>query len=643
MTIEDHYADLVARGVRLAAEDGRLRCTAPAGVLTDALLREVSARKDELLAHLAVRRVPLSFAQEQLWVAHRLDPAGSAYHEPVLVELDGPLRPTALRRALDAVYHRHETLRTVYPTHRGRPHQVVLGPGPCPFTVVDLSGLPAHTREDAARQQAEREVRRPFDLTYGPLLRAVLFVLDTERHRLLLTRHHIAGDGWSLGLLLGDLGDAYRAAAGTDGHPVLPENDVRYTDFAEWQRATRRDDPLGARGAERVRALRGAPTSLRLPPPKAARPAPGAAPGDARIARTVALRLDPELAAGIRTLAERGRITPFTVLLTAYATALGHCCGQHDLLIGTPVAGRPRTEYEQVVGTFANLVPIRIRLEGNPAVDTLLRRVHAEALAALEARDVPFAALVAETAPGRGFDADPLCQATFSLQNLPPAKAALPGLRTGLLPPPEVAPKGALTTIATPVDGGYEVTLAHDPARIDDETVRALADGFERVLRQAVADPAATLAQAVGPDVLRPVTDPAPTVGEPRPEPKAEPSAVAAPDAARAPATPTQHRLAELWRELLSLPPDAAPDIHANFFDLGGDSIKLTQLLAWVMDVFGIDLPVRRIHELLDIASLASAVDDAVRRRDEEADAALAALVREVEELPEEELRKRLR
>lgn len=206
-----------------------------------------------------------------------------------------------------------------------------------------------------------------------------------------------------------------------------------------------------------------------------------------------------------------------------------------------------------------------------------------------------------------------------------------------------MAPKGALTTIATPVDGGYEVTVAHDPARIDDETVRALADGFERVLRQAVADPAATLAQAVGPDVLSQVTDPTPTVGEPRPEPKAEPSAVAAPDAARAPATPTQHRLAELWRELLSLPPDAAPDIHANFFDLGGDSIKLTQLLAWVMDVFGIDLPVRRIHELLDIASLASAVDDAVRRRDEEADAALAALVREVEELPEEELRKRLR
>ncbi|MFF9118730.1 condensation domain-containing protein [Streptomyces massasporeus] len=642
MTIEDHYADLVARGVRLAAEDGRLRCTAVAGVLTDALLEEVSARKEELLAHLAERRVPLSFAQEQLWVAHRLDPVGSAYHEPALIEFDGPLHSAALRRALDAVYHRHEALRTVYPTYRGRPYQVVLDLRSCPLTAVDLTDLPAHAREEAARHEVEREARRPFDLGSGPLMRAALFTLDSERHQLLLTRHHIAGDGWSLGLLFGDLGDAYRAAR-ADEHPTLPRNAVRYTDFAEWQRATRRDDPLGARGAERVRALRGAPTGLRLPVPETSRTTPATEPGEGHLAQTVTLRLEPRLADGIRTLAERGRVTPFTVLLTAYAIVLGRWCSQDDLLIGAPVAGRPRTEYEQVVGTFANLVPIRIRLDGAPGVDTLLRRVHTEVLAALEARDVPFAALVAQIAPGRGFDVDPLCQATFSLQNLPAAQAALPGLRTRLLPPPAVAPKGALTTIATPVDGGYDVTLTHDPARITDESARALADAFERVLRHAVARPEGAIAELASPDALRPLTESAPAVDEPRPEATATPPAGAAPDATHAPTTPTQRRLAALWRDLLALPQDETTDIHANFFDLGGDSIRLTQLLAWVMDSFGIDLPVRRIHELLDIASLASAVDAAVRRRDEEADAALVALVRDVEQLPEEELRKRLR
>lgn len=639
MTIEDHYANLVARGVRLSTEDGRLSCTAPTGVLTDALLREVSARKHELLAHLAERRLPLSFAQEQLWVAHRLDPKGSAYHEPVLVEIDGPLSRTALRHSLDAVYRRHEALRTVYRTHRGRPHQVVLEPTSCPFTVIDLTDLPTHSREEAARQRAEHEVRRPFDLAFGPVLRALLIVLAPERHRLLLTRHHIAGDGWSLGLILDDLGASYRAADCPGERPVARQNDLRYTDFADWQRATRRGDPLGARGAERLGALRGAPTALRLPIPRSA----DSGTGEAHVTRTVTRRLDPELAAGIRALAERVRTTPFTVLLTACATALGRCCDQDDLLIGTPVAGRPRAEYEQVVGTFANLVPVRIRLDGAPAVDALLRRAHTEVLAALEARDVPFAALVAEAAPGRSFDADPLCQATFSLQNLPAVQAALPGLRTRLLPPPQVAPKGALTIIATPADGGYEVTFTHDPARVDGATACDLADGFEHVLRRAVADPTGTLTTVLGIDQTGPTHAATHAAEAPRPPSQAGPAAVTEPAVLQEPGTPTQRRLGELWRELLSLPPDSALDVHADFFDLGGDSIKLTQLLAWVMDVFGIDLPVRRIHELLNIASLADAVDDAVRRRDGDAEEALAALVREVEELPEEELRKRLR
>ncbi|MFJ9442584.1 condensation domain-containing protein [Kitasatospora sp. NPDC101235] len=638
MTIEDHYADLVARGVRLADQDGRLRCAAPAGVLTDALLKEVSARKDELLAHLAERRVPLSYPQEQLWVVHRLDQAGCAYHEPVLVELEGPLQPTALRRALDAVYHRHEVLRTVYPTHRGRPHQVVLEPGSCPLAVVDLTDLPREAREEAARQWVEREVRRPFDLTTGPVLRAVLLALDTERYRLLLTRHHIAGDGWSLGLLLRDLGDAYDAAR-SGRPPTPPPNDVRYTDFAEWQRAVRRRDPLGTRGAERVRALRGAPVGLRLP-------APGDLAADTRdapVARTVDVRLDPEPAAGVRALADQARVTPFTVLLTAYAAVLSHCCDQDDMLIGSPVAGRPRAEYEHVVGTFANLLPIRVRLDGDPPLDTLLRRVHTEVMGALEARDVPFGALVAEIAPGRRFDAEPLCQATFSLQNLPSTEVSLPGLRVTLLPAPGMAPKHALTAIATPSDGGYAVTFSVDPARVTDETARAVADGFVRVLSRAAADPGRTVADILGPAGPRPVQGPAgaaDATGPARTESSHSDSGSAT--APTGPVTPTQRRLAELWRDLLALPEDVTPDVHANFFDLGGDSIKLTQLLAWVMDDFGIDLPVQRIHALLDIASLASAIDDAVKERDEAADATLAALVRDVEELTEEELRKRL-
>lgn len=638
MNIEELHADLVARGVRLAAQDGRVRWTAPPGVATSEVVEQMSQHKDALLAHLRVRRVPLSYQQEQLWVDHRLDPGGSAYHEPLRMELVGPLVEAALNQAFEVVLQRHETLRTTYRTHRGRPYQVVQDPAGSPLERVDLTGVQGEDQAEQLDRAVALEVHRAFDLSAGPMLRAVLYRLDDERHQLLITRHHIAADGWSLAVLLRDLGDAYTAAR-ADRAELVATAAVRYSDFAEWQRAVRDRDPLGARGAERVDALRAAPTNLDLPAP--------ASTDLSCDAETVTVRIDRALTDGIAELALRLRTTPFTVLFTAYALAVGRCAGQQDLLLGAPVAGRPRTEYEQVVGSFANLVPVRVRLDKAFDMADLLGLVHAEVLSALSAREVPFAALASALASGRRFEPNPLFQATFTLQNLPGVEVALPGLRTTLLPAPAVAPKYALAALATPDDDGYEIAVVFDPARVRAATARAVAAGCLAVLEAAVADPGRAIADLGF--VINAPGRPAGPVGDDRPAPEVPADAPAPTEAVsgaavtREPSTPTQRRVAQLWRDLLGLDAEHPLDVDTSFFELGGDSIKLTQLLAWSMEAFDVDLPIRRIRELLDIASLAAAIDETRARRPRLAEAELAELVHDVEHLSEEELRSRLR
>ncbi|HKH43176.1 MAG TPA: amino acid adenylation domain-containing protein, partial [Thermoanaerobaculia bacterium] len=363
---------------------------------------------------------PLSFAQERLWFLDQLEPGAASYNSVVAVRLRGHLDTAALRAAIAGLVHRHEALRTTFSDLGGVLVQKVEPGSEPPLPLLDLSacGLPESGRLVA--RMAGEEVRRPFDLAVGPLLRTILLRLEPRQHVLVLAMHHIVSDGWSLGVLVSDLAALYRAAAVAAPSP-LPALPVQYADFSIWQRSWLTGKVLARQVAYWKRRLEGAPV-LELP---ADRPRP--------VRRTlrgaaVAVEMPTELSTALARFARTLGATLFMALLAAYAALLSRLSGQRDLPIGFPIANRSRRELEGLIGFFANTLVLRIDLTGDPTGGELLQRVREIALEAYDHQDVPFEKLVEELQPPRSLGTTPLFQALLAVQNAPMAPFALPDL-----------------------------------------------------------------------------------------------------------------------------------------------------------------------------------------------------------------------
>ncbi|MCB5909709.1 non-ribosomal peptide synthetase [Streptomyces pinistramenti] len=504
-------ADLRRRGITVTADGDRLRCVARRGVLTAEVQTEISAYKAEILRELRAThgipvadgtRVPLSFGQQRMWLTHRFHPTASSYHLPLHLRLTGELVLPALRTALEDVLRRHSVLRTRYPAVDGGPAVEVLPAAElAELPLVDLTGLPSSARRAASRRQAAALAIRPFDLTTGPMLRSFVFRLDRTEHELVLVRHHIADDGWSLGILLADIAELYRAhVAGTPAEPApLP---VQYGDFAAWQRRRAAGAGFAERLARWTSALDGAPARLELlgrasgPPSEQVAGALRSSLGDADVRK-------------LRHLAGQRRTTLFAVLLTGFGLAVGGLAGQHDLVIGSPVAGRVRPELAGLVGCFVNLLPFRLDLSGNAGFGELLGRVREVVRQGLDDQEVPFERIVEAVHPRRSLAETPLVQAAFAYQNTPAPRVELPGLTTTALASPPVAAKFPLTMTASPLANGVELELEFDRSRIHGATAAEILARTVAVLRSAAADPGAPVPSA------RPLPPPLATTGDP--------------------------------------------------------------------------------------------------------------------------------
>ncbi|MBV8201845.1 MAG: non-ribosomal peptide synthetase, partial [Acidobacteria bacterium] len=257
---------------------------------------------------------PLSFSQQRLWFLDQLEGGSAAYNCPSSVRLRGRLDGGALARSLDAVARRHETLRTTFANREGRPEQVIAPEPGLRLPLIDLGPLPAAAREAQARRLAAAERRRGFDLARGPLVRMTLLRLAAEDHVVLLTMHHMVSDGWSMGLLIRELGEGY-AALCRRRPAALAELPIQYADFAHWQRQWLQGEVLDNELAFWRHRLRGAPPELALPmrPPAAGLPPSG---------RLQPLSLPHRLAAAARMRGQAAGATPFMVLLAALAVLL---------------------------------------------------------------------------------------------------------------------------------------------------------------------------------------------------------------------------------------------------------------------------------------------------------------------------------
>ena len=436
----------------------------------------------------------LSFAQQRLWFLDQLEPGNLFYNIPTAIRLSGPLDVDALRNALNTVIRRHEVLRTTFVAHDGVPRQVIASELTIALPVERLDGadgVPEPEREAAALRLVAAEVRRPFDLATGPLLRGRLIRLAETDHIAVMTIHHIVSDGWSMGLLVGELAALYEVYAGNQvaspedavrmaGLPALP---LQYADVAAWQRQWLRGAVLEAQVAYWKQQLTGAPPLLELPTDRP-RPAVQTANGAVHT-----FQFNRQLSDGLRDFSQREGVTLFMALLAAYQTLLYRYSGQNDISVGSAIANRTRAEVEPLIGFFVNTLVFRTQFTGAPTFRQLLGRVREMALAAYAHQDVPFETLVEALQPERNLSHTPLFQAAFSLQNTPMPDHELAGLRLT----PVTAQKGTaqydmllmVSESATGLAGAWEYnTDLFDPA-----TIARMAGHLQVLLAAAVADP----------------------------------------------------------------------------------------------------------------------------------------------------------
>ncbi|SEK57930.1 non-ribosomal peptide synthetase [Nonomuraea pusilla] len=417
-----------------------------------------------------------SFAQERMWVLHQLDAGHATYTMKGAVRFPGELDPDALGWAFQRVAERHETLRSRFaPDSTGTPRLLIAPPGPVPIRLEERDGWPA------AERLAAEEAARPFDLERGPLLRVLLVRVAGEGHLLALAVHHIVADGWSVGVLVGELARLY--AARREGRPdPLPPLPARYRDYAAWQRAELTGSRLSELLDYWVTGLDGAPAVSTLPPDRP-RPAVRSSRG-----AVLPVELGPRAAAALRALARGQGVTPFMVMLAAMAVVLGRQAGQQEVVIGTPVAGRTRPELEPLIGLFVNSLALRVDLRGDPGFGELLARVKSVALGAYDHQDLPFERLVQAVAPPRHPSHSPIFQVQLALDNTP--SAASEWQEGAQVRVDNATAKFDLNLMLAPDGDGMRGGVEYAEDLFDQATVARFWQHLCTVVERAAADPA---------------------------------------------------------------------------------------------------------------------------------------------------------
>ncbi|WP_442937947.1 amino acid adenylation domain-containing protein [Nostoc sp.] len=425
---------------------------------------------------------PLSFAQQRLWFLEQLEPGNPFYNQPAAVGLTGALNLAVLKQSFNEIIRRHQVLRTTFSTVEGQPIQIIGSTLALKLPVVDLQKLPHAEREKEVRRIATEEAQKPFNLVEGPLLRCTLLLLEDTEQMLLFTTHHIISDGWSKGVLIREIATLYQAFSTGQLSP-LAELPIQYADFAAWQRQWLQAEVLQSQISYWKKQLEGAPTVLELPTDHA-RPAV-----QTFLGATYSFELSVELSQALKKLSQQQGSTLFMTLLAAFQTLLWRYTGQEDIVVGSPIANRNRTEIEGLIGFFVNTLVLRTNLAGNPTFEELLAHVREVALGAYAHQDLPFEKLVEELQPQRSLSHTPLFQVMFVLQNAPMSALELPGLTLSPLTSESRTAKFDLTLLMTETAQGLVGNLEYNTNLFEDSTISRMAGHLQTLLSGIVANP----------------------------------------------------------------------------------------------------------------------------------------------------------
>ena len=426
---------------------------------------------------------PLSFAQQRLWFFDQWEPGSTAYLLHNAWRLQGPLNLAALERSLTTLVTRHESLRTTFSVTDEHPIQHIAPVTPVSLHVLDLTTLSVSAKETDLERLLQETTQQPFNLSTGPLWQCQLFRMAPEEHVLLLTLHHIITDGWSMGILLNELTMLYQGQV--TGSPVeLAPLLVQYADFAVWQRQQLQGEVLDQQLAYWRTQLANAPSRLDLPTDF---PRP---PQQTFRGARLAFTLPPQLTQALKTLSQRERVTLFMTLLAAFHILLVRYTGQRDILVGTPIAGRTRTDLEGLIGFFVNTLVIRTQLNDQPTFRDVLQQVREACLEAYAHQDLPFEKLVEALQLARDPSRPPLFQVMFQLH-----QAELIGDLTleklDVSPLPQVNPtaKFDLSIGLVMRDQTLHGTVMFNTDLFEPATMRRLANHYQKLLEGLVENP----------------------------------------------------------------------------------------------------------------------------------------------------------
>ncbi|NOZ56810.1 MAG: amino acid adenylation domain-containing protein, partial [Calditrichaeota bacterium] len=427
--------------------------------------------------------LPLSFAQERLWFLHQLEPESAVYNITEALRFGDDFDPVAFTRSLEQVVRRHEVLRTTFAEENGRPIQVVHEDFSLPVRVVDLGSLNESEAAEEVHRLTRIESRRPFDLEHGPLFRVTLFALPNGDWGVVVVMHHIISDGWSMGVLIRELGAAYQALKRGE-ELSLPELEIQYGDFAAWQRSWLQGEVLEKELDYWREQLGDSPGYLELPTDRP-RPAVKTFAGS-----KITFELDRDLSEQIRALGRAEGATLFMTLLGAWQALLSRYSGQTDVSVGSVIANRNRRETEGLIGFFVNTLVFRTDLSGNPTFREILRRVREVSLGAYAHQDVPFEKVVEAVQPERDLSHTPLFQVMFVLQNMPLAAGGLgEGVRVESLDADSGLTQYDLTLSMQELGNGQlGGILEYNTDLFDRETVERLLTHYRNFLRQVATN-----------------------------------------------------------------------------------------------------------------------------------------------------------
>ena len=491
MNVVSLISRLAQQDIRLWLEDGNLRYSAPEGAMTPEVIASLREAKPAIIAFLAAakdgvvieiphadRTLPLavSSAQQRLWFLQRLEPENSAYHIHAALWIEGDLDLNRLARACNAILERHEILRTHYEQQGGRLIQIINPPRPHTLNAEPLAA------EKVAETLAQ-ERHTPFNLARNEVFRTRLWKTGDRRHLLAFTIHHIAADGWSLGILVQELSALY--AAGTAS--PLPPLPCQYADYAAWQSGNDRHEAVARELAYWKGRLQGVP-ALALPLDHPRRPQQESA------AALLIRQMDSHLTTAFRAMNQAAGTTTFMGMMAALSTLLHRYGNQNDFCIGTPVAGRNAAQLEPLIGCFLNLLAIRCEPDSGMPFQRYLQSIKVSCTEAFAHQDAPFEQLVQEVVTDRDRTTTPLFQVLLSVQNAPaPIHVGVDGLQFTPCEEGEPSAQFDLKLTVEELGGNISLALEYRKALFTHSTMARLADHLLLVLDAVSNHPAVAL------------------------------------------------------------------------------------------------------------------------------------------------------